>query len=241
LIDTVGEAVATVNGLAVTELGSFAFGQPFRITATARVGGGEMVDIEREVELGGAIHSKGVLILSSFLGERFAKHHPLALTASLVFEQSYGEVEGDSASVGELCALLSSLADKPVHQWVAVTGSVNQHGQVQAIEKIEGFFDVCSLHGLTGRQGVVIPESNVKHMMLRADIIDAVSEGKFHIYPVSNIDEAITMLTGINAGIMNDEGIYPDDSINGLVQQRLEQFAKLRHDFSEADKKTDEK
>lgn len=245
LIDTVGEAVATVNGLAVTELGSFAFGQPFRITATARVGGGEMVDIEREVELGGAIHSKGVLILSSFLGERFAKHHPLSLTASLVFEQSYGEVEGDSASVGELCALLSSIANKPVHQWMAVTGSVNQHGQVQAIggvnEKIEGFFDVCSLHGLTGSQGVVIPESNVKHLMLRAEIVDAVAEGKFHLYPVSNIDEAITLLTGINAGELNDEGIYPDGSINGLVQQRLEQFAKLRHDFSEADKKADEK
>ncbi len=183
--------------------------------------------------------------LSGFLADRFGRDRPLALAASLVFEQSYGEVEGDSASVGELCALLSSLADKPVHQWMAVTGSVNQRGQVQAIggvnEKIEGFFDVCSLQGLTGTQGVVIPESNVKHLMLRAEIVDAVSEGKFHLYPVSNIDEAITMLTGINAGIMNDEGVYPDDSINGLVQQRLEQFAKLRHDFAEVDKKVDEK
>ena len=244
LIDTAGEAVATVNGLAVTELGGFAFGQPFRITATARVGGGEMVDIEREVELGGAIHSKGVLILSSFLGERYAKYHPFSLAASLVFEQSYGEIEGDSASVGELCALLSSLADKPVHQWMAVTGSVNQHGQVQAIggvnEKIEGFFDVCSLQGLTGAQGVVIPESNVKHLMLRSEIIDAVAEGKFHIYPVSTIDEAITLLTSINAGEINDEGVYPDGSINGLVQQRLEQFAKLRHEFGEHDKKADD-
>lgn len=244
LIDIVGEAVAQVNGLAVTELGNFTFGQPFRITATARLGSGEMVDIEREVKLGGAIHSKGVLILSSFLGARYAKNHPLSLTASLVFEQSYGEVEGDSASVGELCALLSALADKPVYQSMAVTGSVNQHGQVQAIggvnEKIEGFFDICSLQGLTGKQGVLIPESNVKLLMLRSEVIDAVAEGKFHIYPINTIDEAITLLTGINAGERNDEGIYFEGSINSLVQHRLEQFAKLRHDFSGAGKKADE-
>lgn len=241
LIDTAGEAIGQVNGLSVMELGNFAFGHPFRITATTRLGSGEVVDIEREVELGGAIHSKGVLILSSFIGQRYAKRHPLSLTASLVFEQSYGEVEGDSASVGELCALLSALAEKPILQWLAVTGSVNQHGQVQAIggvnEKIEGFFDICSLRGLSGKQGVIIPESNIKHLMLRADIIEAVSAGKFHVYPVSNIDQAITLLTGTEAGELNAEGVYPEDSINGLVQQHLEEFAKLRHEFGEPEEK----
>ena len=244
LIDTDGEVVAQVNGLSVADLGNFSFGQPFRITATARLGSGEMVDIEREVELGGAIHSKGVLILSSFLAERYARNHPLSLAASLVFEQSYGEVEGDSASIGELCALLSALAEKPVHQWMAVTGSVNQHGQVQAIggvnEKIEGFFDVCKLQGLTGTQGVIIPQANVKHLMLRSELVNAVAEEKFHIYPINTIDDAICLLTGVNAGVKNDEGIYPEGSINALVQQRLEQFAKLRHEFGETDKKEDD-
>jgi lon-related putative ATP-dependent protease len=243
LIDTSGEAIGQVNGLSVLELGNFAFGQPFRITATTRLGSGEVVDIEREVELGGAIHSKGVMILSSFIGERYAKNHPLSLAASLVFEQSYGEVEGDSASVGELCALLSSLANKPILQWLAVTGSVNQHGQVQPIggvnEKIEGFFDICSLRGLSGKQGVVIPESNVTHLMLRGDVIEAVKAEKFHIYPINSIDQAITLLTGIAAGELNEEGVYPEDSINGLVQARLEELARLRHDFGEPEEKED--
>ena len=240
LIDTSGEKVGQVNGLAVADLGNFTFAQPFRITATARLGQGEVVDIEREVELGGAIHSKGVLIVSSFLGERYAKNQPLSLSASLVFEQSYGGVEGDSASVGELCALLSVLADTPVHQWMAVTGSVNQHGQVQAIggvnEKIEGFFDICMLKGLTGQQGVVIPESNVKHLMLRADVVAAAKAGKFHIYPVSTVDEAVELLTGVTAGELAEDGLYPEGSINSRVQLRLQELAKLRHEFGQSNK-----
>lgn len=244
LIDTDGEKVGQVNGLSVADLGNFTFGQPFRLTATARLGHGEVIDIEREVELGGAIHSKGVLIVSSFLGERYAKNQPLSLSASLVFEQSYGGVEGDSASVGELCALLSVLADAPIRQWMAVTGSVNQHGQVQAIggvnEKIEGFFDICVLKGLTGKQGVVIPESNVKHLMLHADVVAAAEAGKFHIYPVSTVDEAIELLTGVTAGELNKEGLYPEASINSRVQLRLEELAKLRHEFGELDKESDD-
>ena len=245
LIDTDGEKVGQVNGLAVADLGNFAFSQPFRITATARLGHGEVVDIEREVELGGAIHSKGVLIVSSFLGERYAKNQPLSLSASLVFEQSYGSVEGDSASVGELCALLSVLADAPIHQWLAVTGSVNQHGQVQAIggvnEKIEGFFDICMLKGSIGKQGVVIPESNVKHLMLRADVVAAAKAGKFHIYPVNTIDEAIELLTGVTAGELNEDGLYPEGSINSRVQLRLQELATLRHDFGKSDKDSNNK
>lgn len=238
LIDTDGERVGQVNGLSVADLGNFAFAQPSRITATARLGHGDVIDIEREVELGGAIHSKGVMIVSAFLGERYAKNQPLSLTASLVFEQSYGGVEGDSASVGELCALLSALADAPIKQSMAVTGSVNQHGQIQAIggvnEKIEGFFDVCVLKGLTGMQGVVIPASNVKHLMLRANVVAAAEEGKFHIFPVTTIDEAIELLTGVAAGNLNEAGLYPEGSINFRVQRRLEELAKLRHEFGES-------
>ena len=244
LIDTDGERVGQVNGLSVADLGNFVFAQPSRITATARLGHGDVIDIEREVELGGAIHSKGVMIVSAFLGERYAKNQPLSLTASLVFEQSYGGVEGDSASVGELCALLSVLADAPIKQSMAVTGSVNQHGQVQAIggvnEKIEGFFDVCTLKGLTGSQGVVIPASNVKHLMLRANVVAAAEQGKFHIYPVSTIDEAIELLTGVSAGELNEEGVYPEGSINSRVQLRLEDLAKLRREFGESEKNSDE-
>ena len=243
LIDTDGEKTGQVNGLSIADLGNFTFGQPFRITATARLGHGEVVDIEREVELGGAIHSKGVLILSSFIGERYASDQPLALSASLVFEQSYGEIEGDSASVGELCALLSVLANVPVKQNLAITGSVNQHGNVQAIggvnEKIEGFFDVCNLKALTGDQGVIIPASNVKHLMLRDNVVKASEQGKFHIYPVSTVDEAIELLTGIKAGSLNKKGNYPKGSINFRVKSRLEELARLRHEFGESDKEAD--
>jgi lon-related putative ATP-dependent protease len=243
LIDTDGEKVGQINGLSVADLGNFVFAQPFRITATARLGHGDVVDIEREVELGGAIHSKGVLILSSYLGARYAKDQPLSLAASLVFEQSYGEVEGDSASVGELCALLSVLASAPVRQWLAVTGSVNQHGQVQAIggvnEKVEGFFDICERRGLSGKQGVIIPASNVKHLMLRANVVAAAEAGKFHIYPVKTVDEAIELLTGVNAGETDEEGKYPADSVNGRVMARLEELTKLRHEHAEVEKDSD--
>ena len=236
LIDSSGERVGQVNGLSVIGLGNFAFGQPSRITARVRIGGGKVVDIEREVELGGPIHSKGVLILSSFLGARYAAEHPLSLSASLVFEQSYGGVEGDSASMAELCALLSALAQVPVRQSLAMTGSVNQHGEAQPIggvnEKIEGFFDVCKARGLTGEQGVIIPASNVQHLMLRHDVVDAVQAGQFHVYPMRTVDEALGLLTGIPAGERDEEGNFPAGSVNQLVETRLRKLAEKQRAFS---------
>jgi len=243
LIDTTGERVGQVNGLSVLALGNFAFGQPNRITARVRLGKGKVVDIEREVELGGPIHSKGVLILSSFLGARYAAEHPLSLSASLVFEQSYGGVEGDSASLAELCALLSALANKPIKQSLAVTGSVNQHGEVQPIggvnEKIEGFFDVCKTRGLTGEQGVLIPVSNVKHLMLRQDVVEAVERGEFHVYTVQTVDQGVELLTGIPAGEQDEEGNFPEGSINQLVEARLIELAEKQRAFSEGPEKTE--
>ena len=226
LIDTSGERVGQVNGLSVVDLGEFRYGHPMRITATTRMGTGEVVDIEREVELGGAIHSKGVLILTSALTSRYAPETPLSLHASIVFEQSYGGVEGDSASVGELCALVSSIANVPIRQNIAVTGSINQLGRVQVIggvnEKIEGFFDVCEARGLDGSHGVVIPRDNVKHLMLREDVVAAVRDGKFSIFGVQDVDEAITVLTGIDAATVNQK-----------VEDQLVRYATLRKEFGE--------
>ncbi len=240
LITTEGAAVGQLNGLSVLQVGGFAFGKPTRITARAGLGRGEVVDIERRVELGGPLHSKGVLILAGFLRGRFSQDLPLSLTASLVFEQSYGGVDGDSASSTELYALLSTLADVPIGQGFAVTGSVNQYGQVQAIggvnEKIEGFFDVCSASGLTGEQGVLIPESNVKHLMLRHDIVEAARDGKFRIYPVASIDEGIEILTGMPAGEQAADGSWPEGSVNARVAAQLEVYASAaRHAFRGAD------
>jgi lon-related putative ATP-dependent protease len=236
LIDTEGTKVGQVNGLSVISLGDFSFGQPSRITARIRLGKGEVIDIEREVEMGGPIHSKGVLILTGFLGARYAMNQPLSLSASLVFEQSYSGVEGDSASSAELYALLSAIAELPLKQSYAVTGSVNQHGQVQPIggvnEKIEGFFDICKAKSLTGDQGVIIPASNVKNLMLRNDVIEAVGQGKFHVYAVETIDQGMELLAGLQAGKPDNEGIYPEDSINGKVQKQLENFAERQKKFS---------
>jgi lon-related putative ATP-dependent protease len=230
LIDTRGERVGQVNGLAVTELGGRAFGLPHRITARVRLGAGRVIDIERESEMGGPIHSKGVLILSGFLAARYVARKPLALNASLVFEQSYGGVEGDSASSAELCALLSAIAEVPVRQSLAITGSVNQHGDVQAIggvnEKIEGFFDVCRARGLDGKQGVIIPASNIRHLMLRADVVQAVADGHFSIYPVTRVDEAVALLTGLPAGERDALGAFPPGSLNHRVEQRLLDLAE---------------
>jgi lon-related putative ATP-dependent protease len=235
LIDTDGQRVGQINGLSVLSLGGFSFGRPSRITARTRIGKGQVVDIEREVEMGGPIHSKGVLILSHFLGARYALRQPLSLSASLVFEQSYGGVDGDSASSAELYALLSDLAEAPIHQSLAVTGSVNQHGEIQAIggvnDKIEGFFDCCRARGLTGRQGVLIPRSNVKHLMLRQDVVDAVEAGDFAVYPVSSVDEGIELLTGITAGERDADGRFPDVSINGRVEARLVEYSERMRDF----------
>lgn len=235
LIDTTGARVGQINGLSVMQLGTFAFGTPTRITAQIRMGKGEVVDIEREVELGGPIHSKGVMILSGFFGGRYAEDQPLSLSASLVFEQSYGGVEGDSASSAELYTLLSAISGVPIKQSFAVTGSVNQHGQVQPIggvnEKIEGFFDVCKERGLTGEQGVLIPVSNVQHLMLRSDVRDAVAAGKFHVYSVETIDQGIELLTGVPAGERDPEGNYPEGTINYKVEQRLQQMTKKREEL----------
>jgi len=236
LIDTSGERVGQVNGLSVLQHGQFTFGQPSRITATTRLGSGELIDIQREVKLGGAIHSKGVLILASFLASRYATELPLSLSASLVFEQTYGPVEGDSASVAELCALLSSLSGLPILQAFSVTGSVDQFGRVQAIggvnEKIEGFFDICSKRGLSGDQGVLIPAANLAHLMLRQDVVDAAAAGRFHIYAVETVDQAIEILTGLTAGEADSQGRFPEDSVNRKVADRLKQLAELRRVYS---------
>jgi lon-related putative ATP-dependent protease len=233
MIDTDGSKVGQINGLAVMELGDARFATPSRITATARLGSGEVIDIERETELGGAIHSKGVFILSAFLGERYAGNRPLSLTASLVFEQSYGEIEGDSASMAELCCLLSALSGIPIKQNIAMTGSVNQRGEAQAIggvnEKIEGFFDICFLRGLTSDQAVLIPAANVKHLMLREDIVDACREGKFQVYAYNNVDEALELLTG-----------EPAKQVNAKVEARLVMLEELHQEYAKAAKESDD-
>jgi predicted ATP-dependent protease len=228
LIDTVGAVVGQINGLSVAQTAEFMFGLPSRVTARTYLGRAGVVSIDREVKMTGPIHDKGQLILSSYLAGRFAQQHSLSLAASLTFEQSYGGVEGDSASSTELYALLSSLAEAPIKQNLAVTGSVNQFGQVQAIggvnAKIEGFFDLCRERGLTGDQGVLIPAANVQHLMLRDDVVAAVAEGQFHIYAVATIEQGIELLTGLPAGEANDQGDYPDGTIYAAVQRKLSAY-----------------
>ncbi len=232
LIDTEGLHDGQINGLGAIDLGNYVFALPIRITATTRLGEGNVIDIEREVALSGAIHSKGVLILTAFLASRYSHSMPLSLNASLVFEQSYSSVEGDSASLAELCALLSALSGLPIYQGLAVTGSVNQYGQVQVIgavnEKIEGFFDVCNARGLNGKQGVLIPAANVKHLMLRQDVVEAVRAGKFSVYAVENVDQAMELLTGVPAGVPDAEGLVPKDSVNYFVMVQLMQLSQMR-------------
>ncbi|UCF10624.1 MAG: AAA family ATPase [Candidatus Bipolaricaulota bacterium] len=226
LVDTEGEAVGQVNGLAVLQLGDYAFGKPSRITASAHAGKGGIVDIEREAELGGHTHTKGIMILKGFLGERFAAEKPLSLAASLTFEQSYSMVDGDSASSTELYALLSSLSGVPVRQGIAVTGSVNQKGEIQPIggvnEKIEGFFRVCKELGLSGDQGVMIPAKNVDNLMLASDVVEAVDAGRFHVYAVHTVEEGIETLTGLPAGEPDEDGVYDPETVFGRVVARLE-------------------
>jgi predicted ATP-dependent protease len=230
MIATAGEVIGQINGLTVMLLGDQRFGHPTRITARARMGKGQVVDIEREVELGGPIHSKGVYILSGFISGRYVPDYPLSLSASLVFEQSYGGIEGDSASSAELYALLSALSGLAIKQQFAVTGSVNQLGEIQAIggvnEKIEGFFDICRARGLSGDQGVLIPSVNVKHLMLREDVVKAVKAGEFAVYPIENIDQGITLLTGTPAGSRDEDGQFPEDSVNGRVEASLIRFSE---------------
>jgi predicted ATP-dependent protease len=245
LVDTDGSVVGQINGLSVLQLGDYAFGQPSRITARAHVGGRGVVNIERETLMSGRIHSKGVFVLASFLANRFAQQHPLSLSASLTFEQLYTDVDGDSASATELYALLSELARLPVRQGVAVTGSVNQMGEIQPVggvnEKIEGFYDVCKIKGLTGRQGVIIPQQNVRDLMLRDEVVTAVQEDQFHIWAIRTVDEGIEILTGAPAGAPDDAGVYPAGSVNGRVAARLAELAQRYKEFGRTDEERRER
>lgn len=238
-VRTTGAEVGQINGLSVLRAGRIPFGRPSRITARVRLGAGKVVDIEREVELGGSLHSKGVLILTGYLGGMYAQSRPLALHASIVFEQSYGGVDGDSASLAETCALLSALAEVPLRQDLGVTGSIDQRGRVQAIgganEKVEGFFDLCAARGLSGTEGVVLPSANARHLVLREDVVEAVAEGQFHIYAVQRVDEAVELLTGAPAGRRKRGGGFTSGSVHAKVDARLEALAQLARERTAKD------
>jgi lon-related putative ATP-dependent protease len=241
MVDLDGDVVGQVNGLSVHQLGDYSFGRPTRITARTYVGTKGVIDIQREAELAGMVHSKGVMTLAGYLAGKFAGSHPFAMNASLTFEQTYSEVEGDSAAVAELAAIVSSLSDLPIHQWLAVTGSVNQLGEVQPIggvnEKIEGFFESCSRRGLTGNQGVIIPSRNTKHLALRREVVEAVESGHFAVYAVNTIEEALELLTGVAAGERGVDGSYPPDTVFGRAAQRLEEMAQAVAEWSEGEEK----
>jgi len=234
-VETDGEKVGQVNGLAVLMTGDHMFGKPNRITATVSVGRDGMVSIDRESKMSGNIHTKGLIILTSFLKERFAWNKPISLTASLCFEQSYGLVEGDSASSTELYVLLSAIANVPIHQGISVTGSVSQKGEVQPIggvnHKIKGWFDICKYKGLTGKQGVMIPSKNVRNLMLEQEIVDAVKDGKFNVWPVSTIEEGIAILTGMEAGKLQEDGTYPEGTLFRKVDERLQKIAEIVREY----------
>jgi predicted ATP-dependent protease len=238
LIDTTSEVVGQVNGLTVMSIGGYAFGKPARITARTAPGLAGIVNLERETLMSGPAHSKGILVLGGYLAGRFARDFPLSLAGTICFEQVYGEIEGDSASSAELFALLSSLADAPIRQGLAVTGSVNQRGEIQAIggvnQKIEGFYKVCARQGLTGEQGVIIPRANVRHLMLRPEVVAAIGAGRFHVYAISTIDEGIELLTGVPAGAANAGGVFPAGSVNERVSRTLCRFTRSMRQFSMA-------
>jgi lon-related putative ATP-dependent protease len=237
LIDTDGKATGQVNGLSVMSLGDFSFGAPSRVTASIGLGREGIIDIQREAKMAGPIHTKGVMILSGYLAEKYAQDKPLSLSSRLVFEQSYGMVEGDSASSTELYAILSALSEIPIKQSIAVTGSVNQKGEIQAIggvnEKIEGFFEVCKARGLTGIQGVLIPESNAQNLMLKEEVVEAVRAGKFHIYPVKTVDQGIEALTGVKAGTRRPDGTFEEGTVNYEVDKNLKTMAEKLREFPE--------
>ncbi|MFH1665388.1 MAG: ATP-binding protein [Candidatus Omnitrophota bacterium] len=245
MIDVQGSAVGQVNGLAVLDMGEYMFGKPSRITVRTYMGKSGVVDIERQAKMGGDIHSKGVLILSGYFGEKFAQDAPLSLSASICFEQSYEGVDGDSASSTEAYCLLSSLSGAPIKQSIAVTGSMNQHGMIQPVgginEKIEGFYHVCKTKGLTGEQGVIIPGRNIRHLMLKEEVIDAVAKGRFHIWAVSTVDEGIELLTGIKAGEKDKKGKHPKGTINYLVDKKLREYSKKLSKSGEDGGKSGEK
>ncbi|MBI5198685.1 MAG: AAA family ATPase [Nitrospirae bacterium] len=240
MVDVDGAVVGQVNGIAVIDLGDYGFGKPSRITAKTYTGKAGVVNIERETKMSGRIHDKAHMILTSYLGGKFSQELPLTLSASICFEQLYEEVEGDSATCTELYALLSSLSGLPIKQGIAVTGSMNQRGEVQPVgginEKIEGFFEVCKLERLIGEQGVIIPERNVKNLMLKEAVVEAVRDGKFHIYPIEDIDEGIEILTGVNAGKKREDGTYPEGTVNYLVDKRLRDIARTLKEFDKGKK-----
>lgn len=240
-IDTKGKEIGQINGLSILDMGDYVFGKPSRITVRTFVGKGEVINIEREAELSGSIHSKGVLILSGYLGDKFGQDKPLAFSASICFEQLYDEVDGDSASSAELFCLLSSLAEIGLKQDIAVTGSINQKGKIQPIggvnQKIEGFYDICKIRRLTGTQGVIIPESNVKHLMLKDEVVDAVKDGKFHVYSIKTVEEGLEILTGVKAGNRRKDGSFPKDTVNYLVDKKLREYAALSMEFFRRKKK----
>ncbi len=237
LISTEEKVVGQLNGLSVLDFGDYTFGKPSRITVVTYAGEKGIVNIEREVEMSGSIHDKGVLILTGYLGDKFAQEFPLTISASICFEQLYDGIEGDSASSTELYALLSSLAELPMKQYIAVTGSVNQKGEIQPIggvnEKIEGFFQTCKARGLNGNEGVMIPWQNVVNLMLKDEVVEAVREGKFHVYPVKSIDEGIEILTDVPAGIRDENGCYPENTVYYKVQKKIEKFARIAEEFDE--------
>ena len=244
-IDTEGTQVGTLNGLAVYQFADLAFGRPLRISAKVFQGKAGVVNVEREARLAGSTYNKGVLILSGFLGSRFALDRPLSMSATLAIEQSYAQIDGDSASCAELCALLSALSGMPLRQDVAITGSVSQSGDVQAIgginEKVEGFFRVCASRGLTGRQGVILPASNVRHLILDPEVLHACETGRFHLYAVQTVEEALHILTGQPAGEPQDDGHYPPDSVMGRVAARLSKWAEKDKEKKEPAEKEPEK
>ncbi len=244
-VETEGDKVGQVNGLSILMTGDHEFGKPNRITATVSLGKGGVVDIDREAKLSGNIHTKGVMILSSYLREKFAHNKPLSLSASLCFEQSYGMVDGDSASSTELYVLLSAISGVPIYQGIAVTGSVSQKGEVQPIggvtRKIEGFFDICKHKGLNGKQGVMIPEKNVNNLMLRRDVVEAVEKGKFHIYPVTTVEEGIEILTGMKAGALQEDGTYPEGTLFRKVDDKLKEMAEMEKEFGKSKEDEDNK
>jgi predicted ATP-dependent protease len=235
LIRTDGATVGQINGLAVVDVGDHRFGRPSRITASVAAGTSGVLNIERMANLSGSSHDKGLLILTGYLMEHFAARRPIALTAGITLEQSYDEVDGDSASIAEVYALLSALADLPIRQDLAVTGSLNQKGRVQAVggvnEKIEGFFDICQARGLGGSQGVLIPAANLPHLMLRPRVVRAVREGKFHIYALTQVEEGIELLTGLPVGTPDAEGRFPEDTVFGRVQRRLDELTLASQEF----------
>ena len=231
LIDTEGERIGRINGLTVLEIGDSVFGTPARITSTVYAGSEGVTDIEREVDLGKSIHSKGVLILTGYLGHKYGQEFPVTISANIAIEQSYGHIDGDSASMAELCALISAIAKLPINQGIAITGSMNQHGEVQSIggvnEKIEGFYRLCKDKGLTGKQGVIIPKTNTINLMLAPEVIQAVANEQFAIYAVENIDQAIEILMSHPAGEITRTGRYPRKSIHGMVLDKLSAFSDL--------------